>query len=559
MAKAQLEAGMVLDGFRLDEQLHRGGMAAIWRVSRSDIDFPIVLKAPFLDFEGDLSLLVGFEVEQMIMAELKGPHVPRFVANGAFAIHPYIVMEYVGGPTLLKRMNEQRLAIDPVVSIAIRIAEALGDLHQQHVLHLDLKPANVLFRPGGEAVLIDFGLSRHEQLPDLLEEHFHRPTGTAEYMAPEQLVRVRSDRRSDLFALGAIVYQLATGELPFGSPRRIKDVRHRVWREPVPPTALNPDLPPALQEIILKCIEPMPDARYASAEDLLFDLRHFDLAPLTERAARKAGPGFKTSFGRWLQAGKTLRAIEANATKPAKAPPIVLVAVDLRPGLEELRDPLLDAAVSALANMPGARLACLNVMQTSLIAIDENVDAAGENIHVRRIAELKRFAEPLQLPRGKVTFHLVELRSIANGILDFAKSNKVDHLILGAPAAGGPRRHGSPPRSRPRRRARSLSCAPIPPTGPARPGTRQSERASISPSIRSRHARAIANHCQSARLWSADSAAIEVVVAMQPGVLRSGEDWVRLIYASWPGVKGASRDGCRAGRRSIGLTRAIGK
>ncbi|MDF3064312.1 MAG: serine/threonine protein kinase [Microvirga sp.] len=193
-----------------------------------------------------------------------------------------------------------------------------------------------------------------------------------------------------------------------------------------------------MQEIILKCIEPMPDARYASAEDLLFDLRHFDLAPLTERAARKAGPGFKTSFGRWLQAGKTLRAIEANATKPAKAPPIVLVAVDLRPGLEELRDQLLDAAVSALANMPGARLACLNVMQTSLIAIDENVDAAGENIHVRRIAELKRFAEPLQLPRGKVTFHLVESRSIANGILDFAKSNKVDHLIVGAPAAGGP-------------------------------------------------------------------------------------------------------------------------
>src|SRR5918994_236706 len=219
MAKAQLEAGMVLDGFRLEEQLHRGGMAAIWRVSRSDIDFPIVLKAPFLDFEGDLSLLVGFEVEQMIMAELKGPHVPRFVANGAFAIHPYIVMEYVGGPTLLKRMNEQ--------------------------------------------------------LPDLLEEHFHRPTGTAEYMAPEQLVRVRSDRRSDLFALGAIVYQLATGELPFGSPRRIKDVRHRVWREPVPPRAFNPDIPPALQEIILKCIEPKPDARYVSAEDLLFDLRHF--------------------------------------------------------------------------------------------------------------------------------------------------------------------------------------------------------------------------------------------------------------------------------------------
>ena len=118
----------------------------------------------------------------------------------------------------------------------------MSDLHQQHVLHLDLKPANVLFRASGEAILIDFGLSRHEQLPDLLEEQFHRPTGTTEYMAPEQLLRVRSDKRSDLFALGAIIYQMATGELPFGSPARIAKVRDRVWLDPVPPRALCPEM-----------------------------------------------------------------------------------------------------------------------------------------------------------------------------------------------------------------------------------------------------------------------------------------------------------------------------
>ena len=147
------------------------------------------------------------------------------------------------------------------MTLGIAIADALGDLHQQHVLHLDLKPANVLFRRTGEAVLIDFGLSRHEQLPDLLEEQFHRPTGTTEYMAPEQLLRVRSDKRSDLFALGAIIYQMATGELPFGAPGRIKQVRQRVWRDPVPPRALRPEIPPALQEIILQV--PRADARPA--------------------------------------------------------------------------------------------------------------------------------------------------------------------------------------------------------------------------------------------------------------------------------------------------------
>src|SRR5262245_17186237 len=125
MAKAQLNAGTVIDGFRLEERLHRGGMATIWRVTRDDIDIPIVMKVPFLDFEGDLSLLVGFEVEQMIMAELKGPHVPRWIANGDFAVQPYIVMEYVPGPTLLRHMLDRKLVLDEVVARGIAVAEAL--------------------------------------------------------------------------------------------------------------------------------------------------------------------------------------------------------------------------------------------------------------------------------------------------------------------------------------------------------------------------------------------------------------------------------------------------
>ncbi|HRD76499.1 MAG TPA: protein kinase [Hyphomicrobiaceae bacterium] len=438
MAKASLSIGMVLDGFRLEERLHRGGMATIWRVTRPDIDDPIVMKVPFLDHEGDLSLLVGFEVEQMIMAELAGPHVPRFIANGDFTVQPYIVMERLPGNNLHKMLfDTPRLEIEDAISKGTAIAEALGDLHNQHVLHLDLKPANVLFRPSGEAVLIDFGLSRHLLLPDLLEEQFHRPTGTTEYMAPEQLARVRSDKRSDLFALGAIIYQMATGELPFGAPGRIKQVRQRVWRDPVPPRALRPELPAPLQEVIIKCLEPLPDKRYRDAEELVFDLRHLDLVELTERAGRQARADARTAFGRWMRAKSTLREIQSTATKPPPRTPIILVAVDLRPRFVELRNSLLEAAVSVLANMPGARLACLNVMETSLISIDENVDAAGDNIHVQRMAELRQWAAPLQLPRGKITYHLVEARNIAGAILDFARSNKVDHLVIGAPTAGG--------------------------------------------------------------------------------------------------------------------------
>ena len=436
MAKANLNSGSAIDGFRLEERLHRGGMADIWRVSRHDIDFPIVMKVPLLDFEGDLSLIVGFEVEQMIMAELKGPHVPRFVANGDFAVQPYIVMEQIAGPTLAKSLSGT-LAIADVLRLGAEMAAALSDLHQQRVLHLDLKPANILFRAGAAAVLIDFGLSRHELLPDLLEEQFHRPVGTTEYMAPEQLMRVRSDRRSDIFALGVILYQLATGQLPFGIPARMRQVRRRVWRDPLPPRALRPEIPRALQEIILRCLEPMPDARYPRAEDLMLELRHPDLVVTTERGERLRPSDFRTAFLRRLRAGRTMREILASATREPARAPIILVAVSLRPELEAMRQALLDASASALANRPGARLACVNVVPTSLIAIDENVDAAGDNIHVERLVALRSFAQPLQLPKGKITYHLLEARDVANAVLEFARANTVDHLIVGAHMRGG--------------------------------------------------------------------------------------------------------------------------
>jgi non-specific serine/threonine protein kinase/protein-serine/threonine kinase len=436
MAKAQLAVGMIIDGFRLDERMHRGGMADIWRVSRGDIDFPIIMKVPFLDFEGDIALLVGFEVEQMIMAEVTGPHVPQWVVNGDYAVQPYIVMEYVAGPSLLAGSTDGLCPIEEVVNAGIAVAAALSDLHEQHVLHLDLKPANILFRPAGVAVLIDFGLSRHEQLPDLLEEQFHRPTGTPEYMAPEQLLRVRSDKRSDIYALGAILYQLATGRLPFGVPARMKHVRRRVWRDPLPPRAIRPEIPRALQEIILKSLEPVPDGRYENAADLLFDLRHLDLVVLTERAERITQSDLATVIGRRLRAPKIMRDILVSSTKPPPQAPIILVAIDLDPAFDGLRNAMLENSASVLANMPGARLACINVVPTSLIAIDENVDAAGENVHVQRLVRLRSWAEPLQLPKGKITYHLLESRNAAAAILEFARSNHVDHIIIGALNAG---------------------------------------------------------------------------------------------------------------------------
>ena len=218
MNPRMLAAGQVIDGFHLVEPMQAGGMASFWRVTRAGIDLPMVMKVPLLRLGEDPLTIIGYEVEQMILPRLTGPHAPRFVAAGDFE-QPYIVMEFVPGPSVKSLLENTPLPPDEVAAIGSKIAFALHDLHRQHVIHLDLKPSNVILR-NDDAVLIDFGLSRHDQLPDLIQEEAEGPVGTGAYVAPEQVLGDRSDPRSDLFALGVILYFLATGDRPFGEPQR---------------------------------------------------------------------------------------------------------------------------------------------------------------------------------------------------------------------------------------------------------------------------------------------------------------------------------------------------
>ena len=206
MAKPLLEVGAIFDGFRIEQCVHQGGMATLWRVSRADITGPMLMKAPKIAEGGEPAAIVSFEMEQMILPRLSGIHVPRVIAVGDFAVQPYIVMEYLPGSSLFYRLAELPLPYAEVIDIGVKVAAALDDLHRQHVIHLDVKPSNIMFRPTGEAVLIDFGLLHHDQLPDLMQEEYRLPFGTAPYMSPEQLLGIRNDRRSDLFALGVLLY-----------------------------------------------------------------------------------------------------------------------------------------------------------------------------------------------------------------------------------------------------------------------------------------------------------------------------------------------------------------
>ncbi|MGL4322379.1 MAG: serine/threonine protein kinase, partial [Paracoccaceae bacterium] len=334
--------GLVIDGFTLVSRLHMGGFATIWDVTHAEHPEPMVMKVPTILDGDDGPTIVGFEVEQMIMPRLKGAHVPRVIAVGDFAVMPYIVTERIPGDSALSLFKHAPRPESEVIEVAARMAAALHDLHCQHVIHLDLKPANFLQRPDGDMVLVDYGLSRHDLLPDLLAEEFTIPMGTFPYIAPEQYLRQRGDLRSDLFALGAMIYELATGRQPFGNPARLSGVRKRLWRDPVPPRAIAVDIPEWLQEIILRALEVDPALRYQSAAQMVFDLTHPLQVRLTGRAHKMARDGAWAVFGRW-RARRTLRgfaAPPAMANQMARAP-ILLVAVDLAPDMEELAGQLM--------------------------------------------------------------------------------------------------------------------------------------------------------------------------------------------------------------------------
>lgn len=434
MAKGKLNTGTILEGFRIDELVHSGGMAHLWSVTRLEDGANFLMKTPVV-YEGeDPAAIVSFEMEQMIMPGLKGPHVPRHLANGDFAVQPFIVMERLAGETLLAELKRLPLPVDRVAQLGALIADALQSLHSQGVVHLDVKPSNIMFRPTGEAVLIDYGLAHHRLLPDLMQEEFRLPYGTAPYMAPEQVMGIRSDPRSDIFALGALLYFFATGTRPFGDPQRLKGLKQRLWRDPVPPRKLNPAIPPWFQEVVLRCLEVKAGRRYPTAAQLAHDLRHPDQVTLTARAEKREKDGFFAVLKRKGEPQMSLIDMPPPREAEASDAPIVAVAVNLDDMTPELAEKLRRTALRILERLPQARLAILNVLKLNRIALDQTLDEDGNNKHVQRLVGLKDWAHQMKLEPGRITFHVLEAVDPAETILDYARLNNVDHIIMGARA-----------------------------------------------------------------------------------------------------------------------------
>jgi serine/threonine protein kinase len=432
MAKLAVRPGAVIDGFTVGECLHTGGMATLWSVTRPDIAVPLLMKIPRVSEGEDPAAIVSFEMEQMILPRLSGPHVPACFATGDFARQAYVVIEPIPGKTLYSRLGDLPLAYEEASVIVGKIAVALADLHRQNVIHHDIKPSSIMFRASGEAVLIDFGLSHHNQLPDLLQEEFRIPYGTAPYMAPERLLDVRDDPRSDLFSLGVLLYFFTTGERPFGEGETMYAMRRRLWRDPHPPRKLRADYPPWLQEIVLRCLEIDPVWRYPTASQLAFELAYPDQIKLTARSERVKRDPISTVWRRRFNRGLTQPKAKADLAAQLDSSPIVAIALDTAEGSLALNEAMRVTTMRILATLPSARLACLNVLKLGRVTIDRTLDEAGNNKHIDRLVTLRHWASPLQLDESRLTVHVLEAVDPAAAILEFAKANRVDHIVIGA-------------------------------------------------------------------------------------------------------------------------------
>ena len=439
-----LEPGTQLDGFTIDECIHSGGMAHIYRVHYTqgesagvnDPGFPLAMKIPRMTAGDGAENIVSFEVEHQIMQTLSGTHVPRFVAAGDLENVPYLVMEYVHGRTLHHWLDApERPSVDDLARLGAATALAVHSLHQQNTVHLDLKPANVLIRPDGSAVLLDFGLSCHAHYPDLLAEQLRKAVGSPAWIAPEQVVGVRGDPRSDIFAIGVMLYELATGELPFGAPQTSGGLRQRLWMDPTPPRKLQPQLPEWLQEVILRCLEPEAAKRYPSAAHLAFDLRHPEQITVTDRGRNTAGTRFGTHFKRWLKAAGMQYQPSPLPAQQIEEVPIVMVAIPHKDVSDATLYSLRQAVARSLGTRQGARLACVTVISPS--QTNTASEATSEtSVHRRYLANLRQWAQPLNLLGHQTSYHVLESGDVAHALVNYAAGNQVSLIVLGAATHG---------------------------------------------------------------------------------------------------------------------------
>jgi eukaryotic-like serine/threonine-protein kinase len=258
-------------------------MASIYRATDLRDGRKVALKIPHPEMEAEPVLYDRFKREQDIGTSLDYAGVMKVYADADHS-RPYMVMEWVDGSLLRQIMSEaKKLPPGRAARIATNIAHALDYIHNHGVVHRDLKPENILVDKDDNIKLIDFGIAGKEGARRLTFAKLSQVMGTPEYISPEQVKGKRGDGRSDVYALGVMLYEMLTGKAPFQGPNPFAIMNDRLLNNPIPPRELDPSISPQLQEVIYRAIERDPKNRYPNAREMASDLEHLDQVGVSER------------------------------------------------------------------------------------------------------------------------------------------------------------------------------------------------------------------------------------------------------------------------------------